>query len=732
MNGERKISRQPNFLHGISVLDLSGPLAAFSSKLLADLGAKVTRVEWGSSGIAGGCDPFSYRYYNGNKRIITLNHDDQNDQTELNDLIQESDILINSPIEESFFPDIRRVIAANPRLIHIFITPFGTSGPKSSYVSSNAVISAYGGHTYVTGSPDGPPLTPFGNQSYYGSSLFGAVAALAALRQRELTGCGQFVDLSAEEALVSTLDHVMVDYFASGTITRRQGSVYGDHAFVILPCKDGYVQITILQNWDTLLELMAADDRAADLMDICWQSDGYRFGNFDYILKVVQRWTSLHTRNELFDLGQAMRFPWASVCTIDDVLESPHLAAREFLVPRNNAACLLPDPPYQFIVSEPTHDKKLLSHENAPGTGILKGIKVLDFTWMLAGPYATRILADLGAEVIKVQSYKTAKGAEDNETMYFATWNRNKRSITCDMDSPGARQTILTLAAQCDIVVENFAPRIMTEWGLTYGALCQANPDIIMASISAMGQTGPWRDYVGFAPTFHTLSGLIAQTSIGLPFPICLGHAYGDTIIGLYAALAILSALRHRDATGCGAYIDLSGYEALCTLMGPAIAEASSVPESIPNLYLPTGTYPCQGQDRWCVIDPSCEAHWQALLSVNGLEDLKHELFSTPAGRKENYKSMEDIIAQWTINHTPESIVHMLQELKIPSGVVQNAQDIADDTQLKERHFFINLLHPRLGHLISDRTALLYGKDEPKSWKPAPLLGADNALIRGL
>src|SRR3990170_8036751 len=144
---------------------------------------------------------------------------------------------------------------------------------------------------------------------------------------------------------------------------------------------------------------------------------------------------------------------------------------------------------------------------------ILKGLRVLDFTWMLAGPYATRILADFGAEVIKVQSKKTAKGAESNITGHFNTWNRNKRSITLDMAYPEARDLILKLTGISDVVIENFSPRVMSNWGLNYEKLKEVRPDLIMVSMSAMGQTGPWNDYVAFGPTLHALSGLTHLTS---------------------------------------------------------------------------------------------------------------------------------------------------------------------------------------------------------------------------
>jgi crotonobetainyl-CoA:carnitine CoA-transferase CaiB-like acyl-CoA transferase len=267
---------------------------------------------------------------------------------------------------------------------------------------------------------------------------------------------------------------------------------------------------------------------------------------------------------------------------------------------------------------------------------------------MLAGPYATRILADCGAEVIKVQSKKTAKGAETNASGYFSTWNRNKRSITLDLSHAEARRTILELAAISEIVVENFSPRVMPNWGLTYDTLKGARPDLIMAGISAMGQTGPWRDFVGYGPTFHALSGLTALTSAGKTSPVGLGHAYGDTIVGLYAALAILAALRHKDITGEGQYIDISGYESICSLLGPAFLAANSKklsqpPEDCNGNYTPAaphGCYLCAGNDRWCVIAVFAENEWQTFCDLLGNPEwTKKKMFSTRGiAEKKSYR----------------------------------------------------------------------------------------------
>ena len=370
--------------------------------------------------------------------------------------------------------------------------------------------------------------------------------------------------------------------------------------------------------------------------------------------------------------------------------------------------------------------------------GILKGLKILDFTWVLAGPYATRILADFGAEVIKVQSLKTAKGAESNLDGYFNTWNRNKRSITLDMSRPEARELILNLSRISDVVIENFAPRVMANWGLTYEKWRDANPRIIMVSMSAMGQTGPWKDHVAFGPSLQALSGLTYLSSFDEKHPLGLGYAYADHVLGLYGALAVLAALENRSATGLGQHVDLSGFEALCTVMGPAIMEASfnRMPprpqgnRSEHTHACPSGCYPCRGADRWCVISVSTETEWQSLCGVTGYPGLLNDdRFRTLSGRRSNEKELDELIGRWTVGRDAEQAVALLQEAGVPAGVVQNAEDLARDPHLAARRFFVPLEHPTLGHALSDRSPIRFGEDETRNWKAAPELGEDNRYV---
>ena len=363
---------------------------------------------------------------------------------------------------------------------------------------------------------------------------------------------------------------------------------------------------------------------------------------------------------------------------------------------------------------------------------------MLDFTWVLAGPYATRILADFGAEVIKVQSGKTARGVESNLTGYFNHWNRNKRSVTLDMSYPEAREIVLKLAKLCDVVINNFSPRVLSNWGLSYERLKEVKPDLILLGISGMGQTGPWKDFVAFGPTLQALSGLTYLTSSTQESPIGIGYAYADPIVGLYGALAVLAALEYRDQTGRGQFIDLSGYEAICTLMGPTLLDVSAnqsemIPQGNRSEDLPAapyGCYRCSGEDRWCVLAVFNDEEWQGLCRIMGYPKwAQEERFSTQSKRKENAEALDQLLELWTLQQSPEEIVALLQEAGVPAGVVQNAEDLAGDPHLAARDFFVQLEHPILGKTVSTAPPMQFKQELKGRWKAAPLLGEDNRYV---
>ncbi len=365
---------------------------------------------------------------------------------------------------------------------------------------------------------------------------------------------------------------------------------------------------------------------------------------------------------------------------------------------------------------------------------ILHNIRILDFTWVLAGPYATRLLADFGAEVIKVQPLLSTENDDVFSRGYYNTWNRNKLGITLNLGKPEGIELVRKLVSICDIVAENFAPRVMANWGLDYENLKKIKPDIIMVSLSLMGQTGPWKDYSGYGPSVHAFSGMTHLTSFPGRAPTGPGFSYADHIAGLYASLALLGALEHRRQTGEGQYIDISEVEAMASLLGGAILDYSmngEEPEPAGNNSkdaAPHDVYPCKGK-RWCAIAVFTDAEWRgfkrALGNPEWAEDKK---FATLSGRVENKVKLDRHVRAWTRKHTAAEVMTKLQEDGVAAGVVQNAADLAGDPQLRERGFFVD--RPEIAKLV-DASPIKLSETPAEYRRPAPTPGRDNAYVYG-
>jgi len=355
-----------DLLKGLQVLDLADEKASFCSKLLADLGARVIKIERPGGDPSRRIGPFLgdppgsekslfFFHNNTNKLGITLNLEHEDGKEIFSKLLQKADVLV-----ETFPPDYLRqkglgfefLNRVNKGLIHVSVTGFGKNGPRSQYKSCDLVACAFGGQMYVSGSPSTPPLKPFGEQSYYTTSLFAAVSILLALRKRTQTRKGEHLDISLQEAAVSTLDHVMVRYFYENAVAKRLGGVYWNHSFCVLPCKSGHILLAPFQQWETLVEWMDSEGMAEDLAERKYCEEDYCHAHIDHILQVLQRWTRTHTAQELFESGQLMRFPWALISSLKEVLSNPQLKARGFFDdvehPELKRSIPYPGPPYKF------------------------------------------------------------------------------------------------------------------------------------------------------------------------------------------------------------------------------------------------------------------------------------------------------------------------------------------------------------------------------------------------
>jgi len=356
-------------LQEIRILDLADEKASFCSKLLADLGAYVIKVEKPGGDSSRKIGPFLgnsphperslfFYYHNTNKLGITLNLEHPLGREIFLRLVKKTDIVVES-FQPGYLRDLKLdfeiLKEANPKLILVSVTGFGQNGPRKNYQSCDMVASAYGGQMYVSGSPSTPPLKPFGEQSYFTASLNAAIGILLALRKRVHTERGEHIDISLQESVSSTLDHVMVRYFNEMLITKRLGNLYWNNSFFILSCKDGHILMAPFQQWETLVEWMDSEGMAEDLKEEKWREEEYRIRNIEHILQVLERWTKTHTVTGLFELGQSMRFPWAPVYSPEEVLESPQLKERSFFIdvdhPEIGTSFKYPGMPYQLSSS---------------------------------------------------------------------------------------------------------------------------------------------------------------------------------------------------------------------------------------------------------------------------------------------------------------------------------------------------------------------------------------------
>jgi benzylsuccinate CoA-transferase BbsF subunit len=357
--------------------------------------------------------------------------------------------------------------------------------------------------------------------------------------------------------------------------------------------------------------------------------------------------------------------------------------------------------------------------------GPLQGIRVLDFSWVLAGPFATRLLADFGAEVIKIQPLLPA--ADDAYSRaYYDFWNRNKLGLSLDVSQAEGRQIVRRLVRLSDAVVENFSPRVMGNWGLDYPELIKIKPDIILLSLSVMGHSGPWRDYSGFGPAVHAFSGLTGLTAYSDGQPVGPGLAYSDHIAGLYGALALQGALEYRERSGQGQFIDLSQTETLISLLAAPVIQ-NTLPEGsrISSQEVYEGVYPGRGEDRWVALTVASEAEWRAFKHTLGWSEGAIAWSEKQLHRDE----IDAKIAEWTHVRSAEEAVTLLQAAGLAAAVVQNTADLAADRDLLGRGFFVHLNRGERGPVIGDASPIRLSETPAQYRRSAPLQGQDNDYV---
>ncbi len=316
-------------LSGYRILDLTDEKGMLSTRLLAGMGAEVIRVE--KPGAPPG-ENSDLCYLNAGKRSISLDLEKKAGREIFKRLVGMAQVLVETCPPghlDSLGLGYSELTKTNPGLVMAAITEFGQTGPYRNYKSSDLVAGALGGWLSICGEPDAP-LKPYGSQSYYAASLFAANGILLALWGRHGTGRGQFLDISVMECVSATLDHALVRYIYEGVVAGRTGNRYWNNYFQILPCKDGHILISLFYGWETLVELLDSEGMAEDLTDVKWREREARAKGSEHVISVLQEWTKKHTAAELVAKGQLMRFPWAEITSVPELMASPQLAQRNY------------------------------------------------------------------------------------------------------------------------------------------------------------------------------------------------------------------------------------------------------------------------------------------------------------------------------------------------------------------------------------------------------------------
>lgn len=387
----------------------------------------------------------------------------------------------------------------------------------------------------------------------------------------------------------------------------------------------------------------------------------------------------------------------------------------------------------------------------------LEGVRVLDLTRVWSGPLAGRILADLGAQVIHITGRVTVIAqtptpdqaklvgiyAENdpgerpwNRNSQTNDFHRNKLGLTLELNTETGASLFKKLAAVSDVVLENYSPRVMPNFGLDYPVLKAINPGLIFCSMPGYGLNGPYRDWVSYGTNLDPFSGLASLMGYpGGPAHLS-GNAYPDPVAALHAVAAVLIALYHQRRTGLGQHIDLSQAESATCLVGEAVlgyALSGQVPARMGNrhpVHAPHGCYPCQGEDRWVALAVSSDQEWQGLCAALSRPELESDArFGSEAARREHHDELDRTIAAWTKERTLFEAMDGLQQAGVPAGAVLNAAELVSNPHLASRGFFLEIDHPETGRRLHCGLPFRISDTPAPSLRPAPCLGQHNRDI---
>ena len=785
------------FLKGYRALDLTGLSGQLCGRLLADLGMEVIKIEPSGGDPVRNLPPFvttsegkqlstTFAHLNAGKASKVLDLDKESNRAAFRQLVETADVVI-----ESFQPGeldakglgYKDLAAINPGIVMASITGFGQTGPKKNLACNDLVALAESGFLYIAGDPSLPPCRPPETQAYYFASLFAAAGLLAALYRRERTGQGDHVDASMQETL-ATQEHIIRLWANEKQIAKRAGSQHGSVAPAkIFPCRDGFVYLYVTrQHWKLFLSVWKDHPAVFDAPD--WLNNVYRRAHADELNPAVETFLGKFTMAEITELLQTKGIPCVPVNTPLGFANDEHVQGRGFMMPVQHAGFgATKQPAMPFVIdgarpavgSVPVLDSwrspsyispvtgerregvsavarekregadRRSSSVQSGGNGPLDGMRIVSFDHVLAGPYGTTILAELGADVIKVESSKGGMdpfrffgtGEDPNLSPRFLEFNRNKRSFTVNLKHPKGQGVLHDLVAKADAVLDNYSVDVVERIGLAYHQLCQVKPDIVNLRMPGLGTTGPKRHFSTVGVNITSFTGLTYMWNHpgNTNPPIGAQTVFPDYVSGVLCAIIIISGVLYRDREKKGAFIDLAQSEATAFMIGANLMEAASSgknPEPVGNASLsaaPHDCYRCKGEDRWCVIAAENEQQWASLANILGAEIAADARFKTVNDRLSHHAELNAAISRWTANQDAFAIRDRLQQAGVPCGVVQTGEDLCNDPQLKARGFIVAVENPRLGRVELPNFPLQFSNAKlTRRWE-FPVLGRDTEAV---
>jgi crotonobetainyl-CoA:carnitine CoA-transferase CaiB-like acyl-CoA transferase len=766
------------FLKGYRALDLTGLSGQMAGRMLADLGMEVIKIEPPGGDPVRNLAPFvtaangaklstAFAHLNAGKASKVVDLDEETGRAAFRKLVQTADVVL-----ESFQPGeldakglgYKDLAAINPGIVMASITCFGQTGPKKNLVCNDLVALAESGFLYISGDPALAPCKPPETQAYYFASLFATAGVLAALYRRERTGQGDHIDSSMQETL-GTQEHIVRLWANEKQIAKRAGSQHGSVAPAkIFPCRDGFVYLYVTrQHWKLFLTVWK--DHPAVFDAPAWLNNVYRREHADELNPAVEAFLGKFTMAEITELLQGKGLPCVPVNTPMGFANDEHVQGRGFMAPVEHAGfgnTKQPAMPFVIDGARPAvgsvpmlnswqDDGAKRAAPRQPistattGNGPLDGMRIVSFDHVLAGPYGTTILAELGADVIKIESSKGGMdpfrffgtGEDPNLSPRFLEFNRNKRSFTVNLKHPKGQGVLHDLVAKADAVLDNYSVDVVERIGLAYHQLCKVKPDIVNLRMPGLGTTGPKRHFSTVGVNITSFTGLTYMWNHpgNTNPPIGSQTVYPDYVSGVLCAIIIISGVLSRDRQKQGAFIDLAQSEATAFMIGANLMEAASSginPEPIGNVSVsiaPHNCYPCQGEDRWCVIAAENEQQWAALEKILGGGVVGSARFKTNADRLQNRQVLDGIIAQWTESKDAFAVRDELQKAGVPAGVVQTGEDLVNDPQLNERGFIVGVDNARLGRVVLPNFPLHFTNAKlTRRWE-FPVLGRDTETV---